>query len=257
MIEVPSRNLLHLLSYPPDETEVGAAADRLREVGMDRIADLLALLRPSPEPSEDDAYLVAALSRLPPIFAAYFGYRGPKFDMRFPFRVGGHVYTTDGRIALRVPTPDGWALENRTPATPGVEALWDEAHSVDRVPVEVPAVEGDCTECRATGIAPPVDCDCPECDGRIRRDWRPCDSCLGSGASDPWSPVELAPGYLIARHFARSLANLGAAARRPARPEMGDRRTVALSFSAGEIEGLVMPIDPSKIGTLNLQETPT
>jgi hypothetical protein len=236
--------VLSLLVDPPDPAEVGAACDLLREAGMDRMADAiaLALRRPRPEPTDD--YRRAALAALPPIFALCLGSDGGRFTLANPFREGDHVYATDARIAARVPVPAGWDLVNPEGSYPKIGERFAAVDPGGYLDATIPEVGPPCPLCGGCGVASPAYSECPDCGQDRPRDWRACDACWGSGVEGPGNPIELLPRYTIGRGFAAILRRFGASARVPkSGVPSGGKGQSPMRFSCGEAEGLLMPID--------------
>lgn len=180
------------------------------------------------------------------------------------FRNGGRVCVTNGVILIAV---DGGAAPRVTscPKTlRGVAASMRRFRSLSSaVAVELPDLAGEacdscsgtgrqeagtCPDCRGSGseaVADSCECphctgthDCGRCDGTGSVESGACQDCVGSGVSDADGPIDLIPGYSVARGYVAKLRRWGATVYPPADPAAGD----PIRFTIGEVEGFLMPM---------------
>lgn len=147
---------------------------------------------------------------LPPIFAECVtpAYTSPRYDLSIPMVVGGRIYATDGRIAVRMPAPEGWALPNPE-KIPGIEVMFEGLRNCGE-PIQIPEVVG----------------------------LESCECCGQLTVTRPTDRLKLAEGYWIGRGFAAMLRRNGAIAYLP--DKLSDKEK--LRFTIGEIEGILMPM---------------
>jgi hypothetical protein len=198
---------------------------------------------------------------VPPIFAECVDSENPRWAFSSPFlKPDGYLYAANASIAVRMLWDGEWTYqaEGRTPdmrpVFSGMDCLAD--------PISAPMPTGacpkcnglrrlaerECEKCKGTGkIDVQFGCECPhclgehpcpECDGERRLGPCECPSCSGWGITDPWMPIKIAPGVLIARHYAVTLATHSAKLYL-LKPAPGEGR---IRFEFGIVEGVLMRI---------------
>jgi hypothetical protein len=185
---------------------------------------------------------------LPPIFRECVDRHVPRYDLSTPWREGGHIYATTGRICVRIAVEalEGHVALAQRPAarttddsrrTPPVVLLFDEALAwttrLRALPAESPPPTRACEECRGSGWF----------DSRLGM---ACEDCDGTGTWRNSERVEVAPGYFLAAHFVDLLRRHECRVWIPARLERDNQRPARFLDPHGT-EGLVMPMTPPKM----------
>jgi hypothetical protein len=211
------------------------------------------------------------LTNLPPIFAKCTGPAWSySYQMDMPWVCKGHIYATDGKIAVRVPTnlPD----DPPPPPIGGKKKEWPPAYSAlkwdgDWLHVELPDAGPEqprrqckdcggkgtvnrCGECDGTGE---VECDynhmhaCDECGGtgKLPGPGESCGNCGGDGTvPPPPQPIWVVKGRVaLADNYIRLLHDCGARLY----IEKTGGKSSPLRFTVGECEGLVMPMNATPV----------
>jgi hypothetical protein len=201
-------------------------------------------------------------SLVPAVFARCVDPTGVRWDLSRPFVVADHLYSSNGMIAVRMPTPETWTLPNleHPPVKSMPHIFEDNEWQAD--PIVIPPIDGVCGDCHGTyfqedrqciackgeGSTPAYGCDCPhcegsheceDCDGTGGLKAGPCSTCHGSGVDRPLASVTLATDYFIARRFLAIVQQSGGIAFLPKAPKI---KGVPLRFTIGDIEGVVMPM---------------
>lgn len=202
-------------------------------------------------------------SLVPPIFARCVDPEVSRYGLASPFFQDGFLYATDGQIAVRMPWVGEWAHagEGRVPR---MEDVFGMVNKPDGEPTPLPHVEAPacktchgaktverrkCEECEGTGeIDHDCDCerctqdteDCNECYGKGYFGPGECETCDGTGIGGGSDAVRIEEGCWLQRRFALLLAEFGAKVHLPE----GRRPLDPIRFTAGEVEGVLMPMTP-------------
>jgi len=180
--------------------------------------------------------------------------RKPGFGMSKPWFKDGHIYATDGYIAVRVKADTGPIAETDTPKVatlpwPKGDEVWSSWPEVIPLPgkVECPKCKGDgqisekmdCEECNGTGWHRCSGCghehECCACDGEGKRG-NICPQCHGSGKiKSPDTYRQVGPAVIYAKYdmLIRALPNVEFVM-----PTAKDK-PIQFRFDSGE--GLIMP----------------
>jgi len=203
-------------------------------------------------------------SKLPAIFAACCTNDDTWYDMNQPWRHGGYIYATDGRICVRM--KDDPAIElplaDEKPNLPPAHESFRDAKpspmkfSIEGIEIKIKMAKcldcggagkqsGICDKCDGTGFVECPECrqktECDECDGtgECGRSDRDCPFCNGAKVKPDLTIVHNFDGKfglsycyidLLQRHGVTHVS-----------PNREKPETLAVSFSVGEVEGLVMP----------------
>ena len=203
-------------------------------------------------------------SKLPAIFAACCANDDTRYDMNQPWRHGGYIYATDSRICVRMKDDPAIELplvdEERT--LPPVQELFLNANlsptkfSIEGIEIKIKMAKcldcggtgkesGECDKCDGTGYAECPECRhedlCDECDGtgeRGRTD-KDCTVCNGAKVKPDLTIVHNFDGKFCLSHYYIDLLQRHGVTH--VSPNRDKSETLAVSFSVGEVEGLVMP----------------
>jgi hypothetical protein len=204
------------------------------------------------------------LDRLPPIFARCIERENPRIDR--PFISGAFIYATNGRMAVRMPVPEGgWEFPPPAKAPRGIESVF---YTLSRSePTPLPEVSSDpckscrgamfldherkCDECRGIGRDNFPRCECPHCEGfhecrgcegSGKLPGQPCGECRETGMGEsPQEAVAIVPGYYLARVYVALLRAFEATLYLPTYL----RDDAASRFMIGEVEGVILPMFPT------------
>lgn len=207
----------------------------------------------------------AVLAKLPPVFrACCYTENGAKYDLTGPAVVGGCVYATDGRIAVRMPCPADLRAEIVAargkalfPSSP--ELVFKGEWQATPLPFDLPVSPPTCDACEGTGKAYAADCracegegfvysytgdtfrECKACKGagylKSRLPEYPCEACDGTGQYKPGG-VDLG-SVTLAWCYLRTIRDAGAEIYLSVRKPEGT--AVRFVVPGEEIEGVVMP----------------
>lgn len=182
--------------------------------------------------------------KVPPIFTRFLDPDNWRFNLSRPHVIGDYLYATNARVAVRMPTPEGWDIPNPEKAYQKTHAVFEPKGGV-WLSVEIPEVAEPCDRCGGTGKQGRIRCECPQCGSDIDKPEGDCDGCEGSRVKDSGERVEVVPGYWIARGFAAILRECGVGMLLI--PESLDHMIPA-SFVLGEVEGRLMAMTPPEPG---------
>jgi hypothetical protein len=152
---------------------------------------------------------------LHPIFARCVDPEAVRFDLSRPFVVEEYVYATNGRIAVRMPVPAGWAIPDPERVPRSVADMFRHGRWREE-PTQFPPVEGTCKICEGSKVQGEIVCPycraespgpyeagfCGECwqlEGKLPAG--PCYECGGTGLHDHHGRIEVVPGYYLARDY--------------------------------------------------------
>jgi hypothetical protein len=169
---------------------------------------------------------------------------GPgRYDLRRPWRDGGYIYATDGRIIARVREDDcEWHLIHEIPARevgrqPVARDVY-EVEAIEDTPLWLPSPLSGlqaCEECGGTGRDPDAEPHQVE-----------CYDCSGGGTCRDSDPYEIAPDFFLGGWLIALLIRHGATAYRTVGRTKGPQ---PIWFRTPDgAEGMAMPMDPHRIG---------
>lgn len=165
------------------------------------------------------------------ILAACCSKGSARYAIRNPFRVGGLVYATDGRILARADIEGEFECEHPPP----IQLLSFSREQYDAEPAEMPEmapVAPACKQCRGVGM---YECVCGDCG---HRHGVPC-SCIDGKDWSLGLPHDLGGVQLAPRYVAKLMA-FGASAYPTTDPDKRASSPVYWETSNG-VSGIVMP----------------